>query len=457
MKRENLYNSFDSIVPDNEQRSRMLNEILDKKEDLNNMKYRRPKFIIIAATICLMTTTVIATNIPAFQNLLEKISPNMAEFIEPIEEVSISEGIKMEVVAAARYDNMVKAYITFQDLEGNRIDENLSFLDYYTIEGANNCGWGLIDYDEEEKKATILVEAQNNTKFKGENLTFKVENIFYDNKEYEDYEIGIDLSEISHNPSFINATTRQFMSWSHGKLYGGLNSDDEIVPILSPHDVDFKFPDIHTSMISNIGVIDGKLHVQVWRDTNFEGQGVQIYLRDSKGEKITGDTHINFRIDELKKLERSPHHTYYSEYIFDIDTDNLNEYKLLGYFDTSKQLKGNWQVSFKAEDGEILEKTCNIDLGDVTIEKISINPFGIFLRVEGTDGVDISNHLSDIDIKLNSRNDVIRDTKSNIAWSSTSLLGEEGNSFLSSYDIEKPIDLNLIESITINGETILIK
>ncbi len=34
----------------------------------------------------------------------------------------------MEVVATARYDNMVKAYVTFEDLEANRIGKDLSFF-----------------------------------------------------------------------------------------------------------------------------------------------------------------------------------------------------------------------------------------------------------------------------------------------------------------------------------------
>ncbi len=34
----------------------------------------------------------------------------------------------MEVVATGCYDNMVKAYVTVQDLEGNRIGKDLSFF-----------------------------------------------------------------------------------------------------------------------------------------------------------------------------------------------------------------------------------------------------------------------------------------------------------------------------------------
>lgn len=454
MKKDDLFNSFESIKPNDEQKSRMLDGILNQNKNFTTVKSRKPKFVLVIVIICLMTTTVIAVNIPAFQELLEKISPDVAEFIEPVEEVCINKGIKMEVVATGCYDNMVKAYVTVQDLEGNRIGKDLSFFDYYSIKGTNNSSWGsytwsMIDYDEENKKVTIFLEAEKDTKFEGENLTFKVDNIFYDHKEYEDYEIGVDLTKINHNPSHVNATEKQFMSWSYGELY----TDGDSIPILKPHVKDIKFSGINTSTISNIGIIDEKLHVQIWRDKNFEGQGVDIYVKDSKGEKIFYDTNVNFGVDRSGMPIGNADYPSYGEFIFDIDKDKLDEYQLLGCFSTCKQIEGPWQVSFKAEDGKTLKKVCNIYLGDVKIEEIIINPFAISLRGKGANGTDLSN----LDIEINTENDVVRDTKSNISWNGTSWLSERGKGFVSSYNIEKPIDLNLIKSITINGINISIE
>lgn len=451
MKREDLYNSFDSIVPDNEQRSRMLNEILDKKENLNNMKYKRPKFIIIAATICLMTTTVIATNIPAFQNLLDKISPDIVEFIEPIEEVCIDQGIKMEVVAVGRYDNTVKAYITFQDLEGDRIGEDLSFIDYYDMSGSDTCGWHLVDYDKNEKKATILVEAESNTTadiennidLMGENLTFKVSNIFYDHKEYKDREIGIDLTKINRNPSYSNVSKDQTLGRggnTHGKLLENNN-----LYALKPHVLDFKFPEVESFMISNMGIIDGKLHIQTWRDKELEGHSINIYLKTSNGERISKDLHFGFGdVDEAGNPVRGNYPSY-QESIYDIDLDRLDEYKLFGDFWTSKQLEGDWKVTFKAEDRGILKIEKRVDIGNMKIENISITPFGITLRGKGT----LSDDDWDFDIDINTQKDIIK--------TSPSSARQNSEKFSTLYDIERPVDLDQIESITINGETISIK
>lgn len=193
--------------------------------------------------------------------------------------------------------------------------------------------------------------------------------------------------------------------------------------------------------------------MQLWRDKRFAGQGANIYLTNSKGDKINPDTEILFGVNKSGKPINNAKNTLYSEYIFDIDIDKLSEYQLLAYFSTREQIEGPWQISFKAEEGKILEQNCNIDLGDVKIKKISINPFAISLRGDGINGADFSK----LNIEINTENGVIRDTKSNINWSGAHWSGDQSEDFISSYDIEEPMDLELIKSVTINGVEIIIE
>ena len=456
MKEKDLYNSFNSIKASDDQKLKMLKHVLNSNSDFKTIKNRKPKLVLATVLVCIMTSTVIAINIPAFQKLLEKIEPDVIEFIEPIEKVYINKGIKMEVVAASRYGNMVKAYITVQDLESNRIGRDFQLLDYYSIESINDSNsarsrysWSMIDYDKENNMITILVEAEQDTKFEEEDLIFRADNIFYDNKQYEDYGTGIDLSKVEQNPSYTNSNVKEFAAGSYGDLY----SDEDLIPILKPKVKNIKFPKIKTSMISNIGIINKKLHVQLWRDENFAGQGVNIYLANSKGDAIEPDTEIFFGVNKYGEPISNPKNTPYIEYIFDVDIDKLSEYELLAYFSTREQIEGPWKISFTAEKGKILEQSCNIDLGDIKIEKISINPFAINLRGNGINGADFSK----LNIEIHTENGVIRDTKSNINWSSTSWSGDQSQDFMSSYDIEKPMELGLIKSVTINGVEIIIE
>jgi hypothetical protein len=440
MKKEDLYDSFENIKPTDKQKLKMLDNILNQEKNFITKKIRRPKVILTALIISLITTSVVADNFSSFMRLLDKINPNIVDFIEPIELISTDQGIEVEVVAVGRYDNMVKAYVTLKDLKDDRIKEDLTFLDYFGIKGARSCGWSMIDYDENEKKATLLVEANSDAKFEGENLTFKIDNIFYNNKVYEDYETNINLTQINLNPNHINATKKQFLSWSPSV------SDDEIVPILEPHIDNISFPEVESSMISSIGIIGEKLHVQVWRDKSFEGHGVNMYLKDSHGEKIKASSRFNFGIDKSNNPTNDTDYPSYAEYIFDIDIDKLDEYSLLGYFMTSQQISGNWQVTFKAEDsGNKLELSPNIDLDKIKIEKISINSFGINLSGKMDKDADVY----DLDIKVNTKTDVIKASSSSCSY------GDDDFSLLA--EMEKPIDLDTVESITIDGVIVSFK
>lgn len=445
MKKKDIFNSFDSINPNDDQRERILNGILRGKKDLNIIKAKRPKFIVVAALICLMTTTVIASNISSFLNLKDKIiSPDMIELIEPIEEVSIDKGIKMEVVAVGRYDNMVKAYINFQDLEDNRIGEDISFLDYLYLKGSDSFGWTLVDYDEMDKRVTILVEAQSNIhphgaedpKFEGENLTFGVTNIFYDHKEYLDKAIDIDLTSIDRNPSYTNVTREQLLSGSTNIF------DSHNIQVLKTHLVDFKLPEIESFMISNIGIIDGNLHIQTWRDKDMEGHSSSIYLRGPDGNRIDAEGHVNFGDVDKDGNPIPGNYPTYQNYLYHIDVDRLDEYKLFTDFTTSQQLKGNWEITFKAQDKGVLKIDRELSIDGLKIHNISITPFGISLRGKGI-------LHQDLDIEVNMKDYVVQ--------TSPSSRSQNHEDFTLLYNIENPIDLALVESIRINGQNILIK
>ena len=67
---------------------------------------RRP--LVIAAAVCLciaLAIPVMAATIPSFNHLVSLVSPQIAQKLQPIELVSVSNGIKMEVVAAMNDDD----------------------------------------------------------------------------------------------------------------------------------------------------------------------------------------------------------------------------------------------------------------------------------------------------------------------------------------------------------------
>lgn len=455
MKKEDIYKCFNRAEPTDEQKSRMLNNILNEDLNSSTTKQRRPmktKLILATSLIVLITTTAIGTNISTFLQMKDKMNPDIVDHIEPIEKTSVDKGIKVEVVAVGRFDNMIKAYVTVEDLVSDRIGEDLSFFDYFSLSGKTTGSsfgnsWSMVDYDQTNKKATLFVESDSDEKFKGENLTLKFDKIFYNHKEYEDYQIGIDLTKLGRDEPHLNARLNQFMSWSGGT---GSEPTAKKIPILTPHIRDFTFAEIKSTMISNIGLIDDKLHIQLWKDKEVECNSVNPYLSNLDGERLDYASSFYFGINKSGKIIGKPSkdgsHQMYKEYIFDVDVDKLDQYKLLGDISTSSEITGDWKVTFKAEDsGKLLEVPCQINIEEIKINKLKINPFGINIIGTGENGL----NTSEFDVKINTKDGVIEAGFSSGSW--------DNDKVHSLYEMKKPIDLDSVESVTINGQTVLIK
>lgn len=90
-------------------------------------------------------------------------------------------GIRMEVEGISIQDNCAYVYISMQDLEGMRMDESIDLFDSYSIHtNADQIGGcTLVDFDEENQKATflIIVQHMDGTSIEGSVMTFSVSQI----------------------------------------------------------------------------------------------------------------------------------------------------------------------------------------------------------------------------------------------------------------------------------------
>ena len=103
------------------------------------------------------------------------------------------------------------------------------------------------------------------------------------------------------------------------------------------------FSPVQGAEITAAGYVDGLLHIQVHYDDilAYDNHG-DVYLTDTDGKVIDALYSLSFW-DES-------HEGSYQEYIFDIPSDSLSDYKLAGYFVTCDTLiRGDWQITFPLE------------------------------------------------------------------------------------------------------------
>lgn len=415
------------------------------KKQKSPMSYKKVASVAIVC-ICLMVSVgVMAGTIPSFNNILSIISPDIALLIQPIEVSCEDNGIKMEVLGAMNDDEMAVIYITMKDLVGDRINETLDIYDY-NLTGTHISTCQMVHYDETTKTATLRMQANGGEKLNGKKASFKVESFLSNKLTFDEVETGINLLEINKSKDLqtIPLDMDNNISGGSGELFEKFKSQG-IIGVLKPDQTKITLPEIDFMYISNIGYIDGRLHIQ----TKWVGDGIDdhgyFYFADSSGNKIDIDSvNVYFGIDESGDTQWGRD---YVEYIFNVDNINLNDLRLMGYFVTNgNYVTGNWKTTFKMQSvGEEKETNCNINIDDINVNTIKASPLGITLV--GSGYIDESTSMP---ISVNMTDGSVQIFESGMCYSDN---GEVKIKYIPSL----PLDVSKIESVNINGVNIEVR
>ena len=158
------------------------------------------------------------------------------------------------------------------------------------------------------------------------------------------------------------------------------------------------YPEGDGNWISNMGIVDGQLRVQTIQDmsSRFGGIGVALSLVRSDGEIIhpsetlwgrAWEDHMPLPFMEASReinvsgeFRMAPYSI--SEYIFDVDLDNLDDYQLMFFGSVVMGVEGRWEVSVNTSDtaNQIITIMDDILIMGHTVEFITLNPIGMQVR-----------------------------------------------------------------------------
>lgn len=402
--------------------------------------FRRYVSIGLAVCLCLILSIgAMAATIPGFKNLLPIVGSDFTLLLQPIEIACEDNGIKMEVVGAMNDDEMAVIYITMKDLVGDRIDETLDIYNY-RLTGTHIATCQMVHFDETTKTATLRMQANGGKKLDGKKVRFQIDSFLSNLLEFDNIETGINLSDIKEagDSQTIPLDTKVGISGGGGgDLFDKLLSQ-ETIKILAPDQKQIALPQIDFAYISNIGLIDGRLHVQTkWTGDGIDDHG-DLYLVDSAGNAIcTNSANIYFGID---KSGSSKYGRDYVEYIFDISGFNLDDLKFMGNFVShGNYITGNWKATFKIQSvGEELQADCNIKHGTLNINNIKVSPLGVTLVGHGEFNKSIT-----VPISIKMADGSVREMGPGICYSDS---GKTRLKYISTL----PLDISGIESVVVN-------
>lgn len=340
--------AFNELNPEELQKQQIFYKVKNKSKKIKNkFRFSFKKSIIIFASLILVISTVtptLASKSPYIYDIMYLVSPTVAQYFMPVQESSIDNNIKMEVVSAYVHDNIAEIYITMKDLNGNRIDETTDLNDSYSI---NRPFDGLataenIGYDEKTKKATFLITISEwgNKKITGDKITFSVKELISGKKVYSKIPIEIDLIDIDNNPS----THRVSTNGGSGSNYEKYVPNFETTALVPSEPMDFPVEGID---FTGIAYINDMLHIQtsVKKNSTKDNHGY-FFLKNKNGNIIDLDYDFSYA-----KNPHTDNRIDYYEFVFDVPQSDIGEYELLGDFWVSTSFTtGDWQVTFPLQD-----------------------------------------------------------------------------------------------------------
>ncbi|WP_084780398.1 hypothetical protein [Bacillus massilinigeriensis] len=426
---------LEKIEIPNELHERVKLGVMKAKSEKPKRKFKRLMIPLVASAFVVFSAGVAAASIPSFNNLVAIVSPEIALMLQPIETSTESDGIKMEVVAAMNDNEMAVIYVTMQDLTGNRIDETLDIYDYSLTEG-HMFNSQIVNFDENTNTATLRIQANGGEYFEGKKLNFHIDSFLSNKQTFEDVEVDINLLDKKyHTPQTVTLDSKN-ISGVGGKLIKELNEKRKLT-VLKPDKTEITLPEIKFMHISNIGIIDSRLHIQTkWNKDNIDDHGY-FYLVDPSGNEIQSSS-IYFEIDDSDQTKNEQRIV---EYVFDIDNVDLNKQKLTGDFVTNgSYTTGNWNTTFKIESiSEEKKLDFNKDFGSWVANSVTVSPLGVTLYGNGE-----FNNSDKIVASVTMKDGSVQILDSLMSFSEKEKVTVK---FLSSL----PLDISNIETVNING------
>jgi|GEM_PF-1219900 len=387
---------------------------------------------------------------PVHENHDEDESVNLLENEAPIIQ-SEYDGIVIKLISAINDENVLRIFATITDTKGDRLGESLDFASWGLSQGYGG-NVSVVDYNNEAKTAILVITSLGND-HQG-SVTLTVNDLSTGRELFENLlEININIGELlkGHTPNIISMDEVWKRGGSgDGKLY-------EESRLLKSDEIDIQFDNVDMFSISNIGFVDGLLHIQAkaaWSDTTFiDAPYINAKFVNSEKEIIYDSTaHIDFITDRKYAYEsyaKEPHDEYI-EMIYEGITspEQLNNLSLsIDYMKPSKITEGKWEFLFvipeKVTTEFRIDREIYINGEKLRIDMVSLSPLGITVHLPQDMSADY-NHSDTAYVEYRDGTIIELDQPSIHTYESESTLIFGGHI----------IEIENVQDIIINGEII---
>lgn len=308
----------------------------------------RPVLTLAAVLIlCLGGFSALAASDEATYQFLYQLSPRLAQSLKPVREACEDQGIRMEVVSVKLSDNTADIVVSLQDMEGDRLDETTDLFDSYSLNRpfGGSAGCQMLGFDAKSRTVyfAIHMEEQGGTSIAGSKITFSIKRLLSQKTEVEDEVIPLALDGLGD----AEVQCVRLSGW-------GGDADDDIsqaeraaYAVLASQGVLYELSG--DMWVSAIGLVDGRLHVQMAvRDNLRSDNHGSFVLRSAEGVELQPDVTVRFNDAENQAVLGR---VDYTEAVFDMPGGGMEEYEVLvDHVQSGLMIEGDWQVTFRLEE-----------------------------------------------------------------------------------------------------------
>lgn len=410
-----------------------------------------------AAVMVLSVGTLAAA--PELRESLKGLSEDTIAILQPVNQVSEDQGIRMEVLGAVNDGGVAVAFLSLQDTTGQgRVSDTVRLMDCQISEDMGVAFANVVSYDETTETAILRLEGMGGDADAGEKITVSARSLLSGEQQVSDESTGYTVSEL-----IASGPAAEYAPPEEGLIMGSMAGVDDPenaeitleeidqlkdsgkVPVLEPWAEGLKIDGVDWATVAAAAKIGNQLHIQYNTDSVLGGvNSLSFRLKDSSGQ-ILDLPMLELNIGPRTELSRELYYTETNEYVLFLpEGQDVSDMEVVYSGTTYDSLtQGNWSTTFRLEQvKERLQSRQELDLGGWTVESVTVSPVAVTVRGSG-DLWDLGGEMPEVRVWLQDG------TQVEASSAGTSIDGEDVT--LNSM-FNEILDLSQVKTVTLNGE-----
>lgn len=410
-----------------------------------------------AAVMVLSVGTLAAA--PELRESLKGLSEDTIAILQPVNQVSEDQGIRMEVLGAVNDGGVAVAFLSLQDTTGQgRVSDTVRLMDCQISDDLGIAIANVVSYDETTETAILRLEGMGGDADAGEKITVSARSLLSGEQQVSDESTGYTVSEL-----IASGPAAEYAPPEEGLIMGSMAGVDDPenaeitleeidqlkdsgkVPVLEPWAEGLKIDGVDWATVAAAAKIGNQLHIQYNTDSVLGGvNSLSFRLKDSSGQ-ILDLPMLELNIGPRTELSRELYYTETNEYVLFLpEGQDVSDMEVVYSGTTYDSLtQGNWSTTFRLEQvKERLQSRQELDLGGWTVESVTVSPVAVTVRGSG-DLWDLGGEMPEVRVWLQDG------TQVEASSAGTSIDGEDVT--LNSM-FNEILDLSQVKTVTLNGE-----